>query len=128
MKNYEMVIILDPGLDSTAFVEKSKFIEERIRSNGGEIQKVAQWGKRKLAYDIRKKDAGYYVVINFEAESEDLLNFKESIKHDEEILRYLIVVKREPAVDEPPSDEQAEETQESDLKTEKVAEAEEVKE
>ncbi len=128
MKNYEMVIILDPGLDSTAFVEKSKFIEERIRSNGGEIQKVAQWGKRKLAYDIRKKDAGYYVVINFEAESEDLLNFKESIKHDEEILRYLIVAKREPAEAEPPPEEQADETQESDLKTEKVAEAEEVKE
>ena len=125
MKNYEMVIILDPGLDSTAFVEKSKFLEERIKSNGGEIQKVTQWGKRKLAFDIMKKDAGYYVIINFQAESEDLLNFKESIKHDEEILRYLIVVKPSPAVADEPLDQQEDETRKTDLKKEEAAEIKE---
>jgi len=127
MTNYEMVTILDPGLDSTASAEKSKFLEETIKSNGGEIQKVDQWGKRKLAFDIMKKDAGYYVVINFQAEPEDLLSFKESIKHDEEILRYLIVVKRSPATVEQPLDQQEDETQENDLKKEKTAEVEEEK-
>ncbi len=98
MKNYEMVTILDPGLDSAQFLEKSKFLEERIKNFGGEIQNVSHWGKRKLAYDIKKKDAGYYVVINFQGTSEGLLDFKDSIKHDLEILRYLVVVKKKPPV------------------------------
>jgi small subunit ribosomal protein S6 len=98
MKNYEMVTILDPGLDTAAFEEKTKFLEGKIESYGGEIQGVTPWGKRKLAYDIEKKDAGYYVVINFQIESVGLLDFKESIKHDTEILRYLVVLKRKPVI------------------------------
>jgi small subunit ribosomal protein S6 len=98
MNNYEMVTILDPGLDSVQFLEKSKFIEDGIKSFGGEIQNISHWGKRKFAYDIKKKDAGYYVVINFQSTPKGLLDFKDSIRHDLEILRYLIIVLKNPPV------------------------------
>jgi small subunit ribosomal protein S6 len=101
MKNYEMVTILDPGLDPSAFLEKSKFIVGKIENHGGKIQNVRQWGKRKLAYRIEKKDAGYYVVMNFQIEPKGLIELKESIKHDQEILRYLIVVRKEEVPAEP---------------------------
>jgi len=108
MKNYEMVTILDPGLDTTAFIEKSKFLEEKIKSHGGAIQNATPWGKRKLAYTINKKDAGYYVVMNFQITPEGLLSFKESIKHDTDILRYLIVIKRSPMMDAKPVGQKSE--------------------
>jgi len=92
MKSYEMVAILDPGLDPAVCAEKSKDLEGRIKTHGGEVQNIVQWGKRKLAYNILKKDAGYYLVFNFQTTSKGLLDFKESIKHDLEILRYLIIV------------------------------------
>jgi small subunit ribosomal protein S6 len=102
MKNYEMVMILDPGLDTAAFEEKSKFLQERIKSGGGEIQKITPWGKRKLAYDIKKNDAGYYVVMNFQIPPSGLMEFKDNIKHDLDILRYLVVVKKRPPIEEQP--------------------------
>ncbi len=96
MKDYEMVMILDPGLDPTSFEEKTKILREKLTKYEGVVQNVTSWGKRKLAYDIAKKDAGYYVVFNFQIPSQGLLDFKENIRHDTEILRYLIVVNRQP--------------------------------
>ena len=96
MKDYEMVMILDPGLDPAALEEKTKALGDGLVKYGGVIQEVTSWGKRKLAYDIAKKDSGYYVVFSFQIPSQGLLDFKESIRHDTEILRYLIVVKPRP--------------------------------
>jgi small subunit ribosomal protein S6 len=96
MKDYEMVMILDPGLDPTSFEEKTKILRDKLTKYEGVVQNVTSWGKRKLAYDIAKKDAGYYVVFNFQISSQGLLDFKENIRHDTEILRYLIVVNRQP--------------------------------
>ncbi len=96
MKDYEMVMILDPGLDTTSLEEKTKSLRDKLTNFDGVIQSVTPWGKRKLAYDIAKKDAGYYVVFNFQIPSQGLLDFKENIRHDTEILRYLIVVNRQP--------------------------------
>jgi small subunit ribosomal protein S6 len=96
MKDYEMVMILDPGLDPTSFEEKTKNLRDKLTKYEGVVQNVTSWGKRKLAYDIAKKDAGYYVVFNFQIPSQGLLDFKENIRHDTEILRYLIVVNRQP--------------------------------
>ncbi len=103
MKNYEMVMILNPGLDTAAFEEKSNFLQEKIKSAGGEIQEVTPWGKRKLSYDIKKNDAGYYVVMNFQIPTAGLIEFKDNIKHDLDILRYLIVVEKRPLIDEQPA-------------------------
>ena len=100
MKDYEMVMILDPGLDPTAYEEKTNFLRDKLTSFEGIVQNVTPWGKRKLAYDIAKKDAGYYVVYNFQIPSQGLLDFKENIRHDTEILRYLIVVSRQPLAQE----------------------------
>lgn len=100
MTQYEMVAILDPGLDAAGFEAKTKALEEGIREHGGVIQKVTPWGKRRLAYDIRKKDAGWYLLIHFEGKPDGLLEFKESIRHDLEILRYLIVIREHPLAPE----------------------------
>ena len=65
MNNYESIFIMDPDLEEAqaqATIEKVKGI---ITQNNGEIVKVEDWGKRKLAYDVKKKPRGHYILTTF---------------------------------------------------------------
>jgi small subunit ribosomal protein S6 len=69
---YELVLIFDSGLEDGTIDEKVKKLEERVTANGGNIEDVTRWGKKKLAYPIKKKESGNYVIITFGAGSEQL--------------------------------------------------------
>ncbi len=65
MRKYETIFILDPDLEeeqATSTIEKIKGI---ITQANGEILKLEDWGKRKLAYDVKKKSKGHYILIHF---------------------------------------------------------------
>ena len=65
MKKYETIFILDPDLEdekTQSTIEKVKGI---ITQNDGEVLKTEDWGKRKLAYNVKKKARGHYVLIHF---------------------------------------------------------------
>jgi small subunit ribosomal protein S6 len=65
MRKYETIFILDPDLEAEqaqAAIEKVKGI---ITQTNGEILKVEDWGKRKLAYQVKKKTKGHYILIHF---------------------------------------------------------------
>ena len=65
MRKYESIFILDPDLEeeqTLSAIEKAKGI---IAQTNGEILKVEDWGKRKLAYEVRKKSKGHYILIHF---------------------------------------------------------------
>ena len=65
MNNYESIFIMDPDLEEAqaqATIEKVKGI---ITQNNGEILKSEDWGKRKLAYDVKKKPRGHYILTTF---------------------------------------------------------------
>ncbi len=65
MRKYETIFILDPDLEeeqALAIIEKAKGI---ITQTNGEILKVEDWGKRKLAYEVKKKSKGHYILIHF---------------------------------------------------------------
>ena len=65
MRKYETIFILDPDLEegqAQAAIEKVKGI---IKQPDGEILKVEDWGKRKLAYEVKKKTKGHYILIHF---------------------------------------------------------------
>src|SRR3989441_8186797 len=68
---YETVYIFDPALEEPAINEKlEKFHAQLTRDGKGTVANVAHWGKRTLAYPIKKKDSGAYVVAQFEAAAE----------------------------------------------------------
>jgi small subunit ribosomal protein S6 len=65
MRKYETIFILDPDLEeeqTQSTIEKVKGI---ITQTNGEILKVEDWGKRKLAYEVKKKAKGHYILIHF---------------------------------------------------------------
>jgi small subunit ribosomal protein S6 len=92
-RNYEIVLIFDSGLDDEQVDQKLKRLEERVTEDGGSVEDVAKWGKRKLAYPIKKKESGNYVVVTFKSKATQLEELERGLKLDEQVLRYLIIVK-----------------------------------
>ncbi len=94
MINYEVMFIVDPILDDekrAAAVDNVKAIIEAE----GTIDKVDIWGMRKLAYPIRKKNEGFYVVIGFQAGPDLPKELDRKLKIFDDIMRHLIINKDE---------------------------------
>ena len=92
MNRYEMIYIIDTGLEETARKELIEKVSGLITANGGEIEKVDEtWGKRRLAYAIDYKTEGWYVLVNFQASPELPRELERNLQINENILRYLVV-------------------------------------
>lgn len=84
---YELMVILDPEIDErTVAPSLDKFLNV-IRNDGGSIEKVDIWGRRRLAYEIQKKTEGIYAVVNFTAKSESTVELDRQLKLSEAVLR-----------------------------------------
>ena len=69
MNQYEVMYVIDPTLDDGARVELINRFSELVKKNGGEVDRVDEWGKRRLAYAINYKTEGYYVLMYIKAPS-----------------------------------------------------------
>ena len=84
---YELMVILDPEIDErTVAPSLDKFLNV-IRNDGGTIENVDIWGKRRLAYEIQKKAEGIYAVVNFTATSDATVELDRQLKLSEAVLR-----------------------------------------
>jgi small subunit ribosomal protein S6 len=92
VKNYEVVYIFDTAVPEDKVQEKLSRYHELLTGPGkGEITATDVWGRRQLAFPIKKKSAGTYVVVQFSSAEEALPEFERLLKLDEELLRYLVV-------------------------------------
>ena len=89
---YEAVYIFDSQITEDQIGEKIEKYHQQLSSGGAEFGEMEHWGRRQLAYPIRKRTNGYYVVAQFQADPEALPEFERLLKLDEELLRYLVVV------------------------------------
>jgi small subunit ribosomal protein S6 len=84
---YELMVILDPEIDErTVAPSLDKFLNV-IRNDGGTIESVDIWGRRRLAYEIKKKSEGIYAVVNFTANPDATLELDRQLKLSEAVLR-----------------------------------------
>jgi small subunit ribosomal protein S6 len=91
MRKYETIFILHPSLDEEAVkanVEKFKGV---IENNGGEIENVDAWGKRKLAYEIQKVGEGFYTLINFNANPDLPKELDRVFRITDSVIRHIII-------------------------------------
>ena len=87
MHQYELMVILDPEIDErTVAPSLDKFLGV-IRNDGGSIENVDIWGRRRLAYEINKKSEGIYAVVNFTATSEDTVELDRQLKLSGAVMR-----------------------------------------
>jgi small subunit ribosomal protein S6 len=84
---YELMVILDPEIDErTVAPSLDKFLNV-IRNDGGSIDNIDIWGRRRLAYEIQKKSEGIYAVVNFTATSDATIELDRQLKLSEAVLR-----------------------------------------
>ncbi len=91
-RQYEVVYIFDSALEEAAINERLARFHALIQQAGVEAPQVSHWGKRTLAYPVKKHETGYYVVAKFDAAATALPEFERAIKLDEGVLRHLVVV------------------------------------
>ena len=87
MRDYEMMIIIDPTVDERnlgIFVDK---LLQVVPAEGGSVEKVDIWGKRRLAYDINKRPEGIYVVVNMKSTPATAQELDRQLGLNEVILR-----------------------------------------
>jgi len=90
MRPYEIVFIAHPDLDEAALQNTIESVKGWITASGGEIVKVDPWGKRQLAYPIRKRREGYYVLIQANMPPNAVATLERNMRLHEPIMRYLV--------------------------------------
>ncbi len=95
MRNYEGVFIINPDLSNEASKGVVAQLQELVTKNGGRVEGLQEWGKKRLAYKINKKREGGYVILNFQLESKHAKKLEQSLRLNDQLLRYLLVNKDE---------------------------------
>jgi small subunit ribosomal protein S6 len=93
MRDYEVIFIVHPDLEQTAFDEVVDRVQGWITAEGGEVTNTDLWGKRKLAYPIRKKAEGQYVLMETRLSPSSCATIERNLRLLEPIMRFLIAKK-----------------------------------
>ena len=90
MHNYELVCIFQPELDETAFKGAVERVSGWVTEAGGSVEKVEVWGRRRLAYIIRKQTEGQYVLMNVSLDPKMTSGLERNIRFLEPVLRHML--------------------------------------
>jgi small subunit ribosomal protein S6 len=91
MREYELMIIVDPDADESALDGVVDRVSGLITGRGGDVKKVDRWGRRRLTFEINHRTEGQYVVIRFQAESEAVEQLERALHLADEVIRHKIV-------------------------------------
>ena len=89
MRKYEIGLVISPDLEEEALTELVDDVKKRVADGDGEVLNVDNWGKRKLAYPIRKFTDGYYVFVSAETEPSAVRTLEQNLNISEAFLRHL---------------------------------------
>lgn len=100
MRNYEAMIILEANPVPDKIQESIQKVKDIIVKYGGAVQSEIKWGKRALAYSLKKKREGYYILLYFQAEPSSIGPVVQAYRLlDQEVLRAMIIAREKaPAV------------------------------
>ena len=88
---YETAVLLNAALEDEQIQSLISRIKEVITTNGGEINEVEDWGRKRLAYMVNKNKIGYYVILRFNALPDIVSRLERFYKLDESVLRFLTI-------------------------------------
>jgi len=91
MRNYELTVIVSPEVEEEALEGAIDKVKQFVAAGGGQVTNVDIWGRRRLAYPIRKHLEGYYAVIQVQISQEALPELERNLKLSEDVIRYLLV-------------------------------------
>lgn len=98
MHDYELMVILDPETDERTVAPSLEAFLEVITKDGGTIANLDIWGKRRLAYEIKKKSEGIYAVVNFTASPDATAELDRQLRLSEAVMRTKVLRQDEAVV------------------------------
>lgn len=91
MRRYEMMVIVTDTVEEEEATEVLGRVKSVLSDQGGTLVDESWWGKRRFAYDINKRDHGYYAVLDFEVSNEGLKELERQMKISDNIVRFKTV-------------------------------------
>ncbi|KAA9166909.1 30S ribosomal protein S6 [Amycolatopsis acidicola] len=95
-RHYEVMVILDPTLDERTVAPTLDTFLNVIRTSGGSVEKVDVWGRRRLAYEIKKHAEGIYALLDLNSEPDAVKELDRQLSLQENVLRTKVVRKVAP--------------------------------
>ena len=93
MRQYEVMFILPAEADESVIGGVTDRITKVVSEGGGEVGKVERWGRRRLAYEIKRQGEGYYVVAEFSAEPSVITELERTLHLADEVLRFKVIAR-----------------------------------
>lgn len=91
LRHYETVFVLHPEMEEEKKEKLLEGLKRVVKKFKGEIKSIDEWGKKRLAYPIRKLKEGYYILINYSLFSEGLKELERRLKLNEQVIRFQTV-------------------------------------
>jgi small subunit ribosomal protein S6 len=91
MRAYELMVILDPNLEERTVQPSLDTYLNVVRNDGGSVDNVEVWGRRRLAYEIDKNAEGIYAVVNLQAEPATVKELDRQLTLNESVLRTKVI-------------------------------------
>lgn len=98
MRSYELLIILDSEIPEEEIDNHIDRLKDLITKKGCEIKDTNKWGKRRLAYEIKKSKKGFYLLLEFAAEPQVISELERDLKFVDGIERFMTVVRSDKAI------------------------------
>jgi len=95
VRSYEVIFILDPALGDDG-VEAAATAKAVLAKAGGEVVEIQKWGKKRLAYDIKKRREGHYVYFRAQAPGKAVAELERHLKIAEPVLKFITVLVQAP--------------------------------
>jgi small subunit ribosomal protein S6 len=96
VRSYEVIFILDPALADDGIEAAITAAKGAVTKAGGEVAEVQKWGKKRLAYEIKKRREGHYVYFHVQAPAKAVADLERHLKIAEPVLKYLTVLMQAP--------------------------------
>jgi small subunit ribosomal protein S6 len=91
MRPYEVMIILDAGLEEESIRAVTDRATETLRTRGGQVVRVDRWGKRRFAYELKHRHEGYYVLLEATAEPDAMAEMDRLLSLADEVVRHKVI-------------------------------------
>lgn len=91
LRHYEVMVILDPDLDERTVAPSLDTYLNVVKNDGGSVENVDVWGKRRLAYEINKKNEGIYAVIDLTATPDTVKELDRQLGLNESVVRTKVI-------------------------------------
>ena len=94
MNKYESVIIINPSVEEQGVKDLIKTFTDLINQNG-KVESAEELGKKKLAYDVKKSQEGYYVIFTFDAKPDSITELERVYRITDEVIKFIVVRKED---------------------------------